>query len=115
MRTILLCLFLAATALAANGVTGKWRGTITTDNGQMPAYLALEQSGDKVTGLAGGSEKMVFKITEGSLKGDRLTVAASPAEGTVLRFLLKLDGDSLEGDLEENGNVTGAAKLTREK
>jgi hypothetical protein len=58
---------------------------------------------------------MVFKITEGSLKGDRLTVAASPAEGTVLRFLLKLDGDSLEGDLEENGNVTGTAKLTREK
>jgi hypothetical protein len=51
----------------------------------------------------------------GSLKGDRLTVAASPAEGTVLRFLLKLDGDSLEGDLEENGNVTGTAKLTREK
>ncbi|MGC9947410.1 MAG: hypothetical protein ABSF64_13660 [Bryobacteraceae bacterium] len=115
MRTIVACLFLAATALAANGVTGKWRGTITTDNGQMPAYLALEQSGDKVTGLAGGSEKMVFKITEGSLKGDRLTVAASPAEGTVLRFLLKLDGDSLEGDLEENGNVTGTAKLTREK
>ena len=55
MRTIVLCLFLATTALAANGVIGKWRGTITTDNGQMPAYLELEQSGDKVTGLAGGS------------------------------------------------------------
>lgn len=120
MRLIALCIFLAA-SLAAADVTGKWRGTITTDmanettGGQIPAYLALEQAGGKVTGSAGGSEKMVFKIFEGKLEGDRLTVAASPKEGTELRFLLTVKGDVLEGDALENGSVIGTAKLTREK
>ncbi len=92
MRLIAVCLLCAAT-LAAE-VNGKWRGTITTEmasqttGGQIPAYMVLEQSGEKLSGSAGESEKMLFKIREGTLKGDRLVVEASPKEDAVLRFVL---------------------------
>lgn len=120
MRLIALCVFLAAT-LAAADVTGRWRGTINTEmanqttGGQIPAYFALEQSGAKITGSAGGSENQLFRITEGKLEGGRLTVAASPKEGAELRFLLTVKDDVLEGDVLENGSIIGTAKLKREK
>lgn len=119
MRLIALCAFFAA-ALAAD-VTGKWRGTITTDmasqttGGQIPAYMVLEQSDQKVSGNAGGSEKMLFKIREGTLKGDRLTIEAAPKEDSVLRFILTVKGEVIEGEVEENGRSIGTARLTRER
>ena len=120
MRLMALCTLLAA-ALAAADVTGTWRGTITsemardTNSGQIPAYMALQQSDGKITGSAGGSEKMLFKIREGKIEGDRLTVVASPREGAELRFNLTVKGDVLEGEVEENGRGIGTAKLKRER
>ncbi len=123
MGFIVLCALFAlfAAATAAADVTGTWRGTISTEmardttGGDIPAYLVLEQSGGKVTGSAGGSEKMLFKILEGKLEGDRLTIEASPKEGTVLRFTLTVKGDVLEGDVAENGSNIGTAKLKKER
>jgi hypothetical protein len=120
MRLGALCILFAA-RLAASGVSGTWRGTITTEmardttGGQIPAYMILSQSDGKITGSAGGSEKMLSKISEGRIQGDRLTVEASPKEGSVLRFILTLKGDVLEGDVEENGRNIGTAKLKRER
>jgi len=114
------CILCAAT-LAAIDVTGTWRGTITTEmarettNERIPAYMALEQTDGKITGSAGGDEKMLFRIGEGRIDGDRLTVEASPKEGCVLRFNLVLKGDVLEGELEENSRNIGTAKLQRER
>ena len=118
IRLITLCILFAAT-LAAD-VTGTWRGTITTEmarettGGEIPAYMALQQADGKVTGSAGGSENMLFKIREGKIDGDRLIVEASPKEGSVLRFTLTVKGDVLEGDVAENGRNIGTAKLRRE-
>jgi hypothetical protein len=107
--------------MTAADVTGKWRGAIRTEmaaqttGGEIPAYLLLEQSDSRVTGSAGGSEKMLFKIQQGRIEGDRLTIEASPKEGAVLRFILTVKGDALEGEVEENGRSIGTAKLTRER
>ena len=68
-----------------------------------------------MTGRAGGGEKMLFPIQQGRIEGDRLTVEASPKEGAVLRFILTIKGDALEGSVEENGRNIGTAKLTRER
>ncbi len=120
MRLCAVCALFAAT-LAGADVTGTWRGSITTEmaremtGGQIPAYMALEQMDGKVTGSAGGSEKMLFRIRDGRLNGDRLIVEASPKEGSVLRFNLTVKGDVLEGDVEENGRNIGTAKLKRER
>jgi hypothetical protein len=117
---LLTLIVLAAASLAAADVSGKWRGTIQTEmaaqtDGQMPAYMELQQADGKITGNAGGSEKMLFKIREGSMEGDRLTVVAFPKEDSELRFILTVKGDVLEGDVQENGRTIGVAKLTREK
>jgi len=121
IRLIALCT-LFAPAFAAASVTGTWRGTITTEmarettGGQIPAYMDLQQSDGKVSGSAGGNEKMLFRIREGRIDGDRLTIEASPKEGSVLRFRLTLrDNSVLEGDVEENGRNIGTAKLKRER
>jgi hypothetical protein len=120
MRLCALCTLFAAT-LAGADVTGTWRGSIATAmaretaGGQIPAYMALEQLDGKVTGSAGGSEKMLFRIREGRINGDRLIVEASPKEGTVLRFNLTVKGDVLEGDVAENGRPIGTAKLQKER
>jgi hypothetical protein len=107
---------LCAAALAGADVSGTWRGNITAgDRGDMPAYMVLQQSGEKVTGTAGGNEKQMFQIREGRIEGDRLTVEASPSEGTVLRFNLVVKGDVMEGDVDENGSTIGTAKLKREQ
>ena len=118
MRLIAICVLFAAT-LAAD-VTGKWRGTIITEmasqttGGEIPAYLVLQQSDEKISGKAGGSEKMLFQIQEGTLKGDQLMIQASPKSDSVLRFTLVVKGDVMEGGVEENGRNIGTAKLTRE-
>lgn len=120
MRLVALCAVFTAT-LAAADVTGTWRGTIATQmaaqttGGEIPAYLALQQSDGKVTGSAGGSENMLFKIDQGKIEGDRLTIEASPKEGSVLRFTLVVKGDVLEGVVQENGRNIGTAKLKRER
>jgi hypothetical protein len=120
MRLIVV-LTLFAAGLAIADVTGAWRGTITTEmaretsGGQIPAYMALAQSDGKVTGGAGGNEKMLFTIREGRIDGDRLIVEASPKKGSILRFHLTVKGDVLEGQVEENGRYIGTAKLTRER
>ena len=120
MRLIALYTLLAA-ALAAADVTGRWRGSIQTEmaqdtsSGEIPAYLVLRQADGKVTGSAGGSEKMLFPIREGRIQADKVTIEASPKEGTVLRFTLTVKGNVLEGEAEENGRTIGTARLTRER
>jgi len=112
---------LCAAMPAAIDVTGTWRGTITTEmarettNGRIPAYMALEQTDGKITGSAGGDENILFRIREGRIDGDQLTVEASPREGSVLQFNLTLKGDMLEGEVEENRRNIGTATLKRER
>ncbi|MDQ2946525.1 MAG: hypothetical protein M3Y27_11370 [Acidobacteriota bacterium] len=77
--------------------------------------IADERCAENVSGNAGGSEKMLFKIREGTLNGDRLTIEAAPKEDSVLRFILVVKGDVMEGEVEENGRNIGTAKLTRER
>jgi hypothetical protein len=119
MKLFALCLLLAA-SLAAADVTGKWHGEITTHmadatmGGKIPAYLDLAQSGSTITGRAGGSADKTHEITGGKLEGDLLTLSASPSEGHLLIFKLTVKGDTLDGEVVEDGNVIGAARLTRD-
>jgi len=120
MRLITIGVLLAI-RLAGAEVTGTWHGIIITEmardttGGQIPAYMVLKQADGKVTGSAGASERMLFPILEGKIDGDRLTVEASPKEGSVLRFNLTVKEDMLEGDVEENGRNIGTARLKKER
>jgi len=66
MQWMTMCVLFAAT-LGAADVTGKWRGTVTTEmarqttGGTIPAYMALQQSDGKVTGSAGEAKRCCTK------------------------------------------------------
>jgi hypothetical protein len=98
-------------------VTGTWRGKIIPNNagGEMSAYMALTQSDGTITGTAGGNANSAVRIRDGKIESDRLTIEASPREGVVLRFALKINGDVLEGDVEENGQNIGTVTLKRQR
>lgn len=120
VRLIAFCTLFAAALIAAD-VKGAWRGVILTEmarettGGQIPAYMVLEQVDGKVSGSAGRDEKMLFRIRDGRIERYRLIVETSPKEGSVLRFDLRVKGDSLEGEVAENGRIIGTAKLKKER
>ncbi len=112
----LLGMLAAASAFA--DITGHWKGSIKSQmaeqqGGSIPAYMVLKQNGSAITGSAGGNSDHQFPIEKGSIAGDKLTIEASPKAGTVLRFTLVLKGNTISGDVEENGRPIGTASLER--
>jgi hypothetical protein len=78
-----------------------------------PAFMVLAQDGNKITGTIGPDREAQFKITKASVGGDTVTVEAQP--GGTLRFVMKMDGDKLTGDVFEDGQLIGAIRFERVK
>ena len=114
-------LVLLATALTAAGadVSGTWKGTFTPqDRDPGPALVILKQTGDAVTGTAGPNEADRNEITNGKVTGDKVTFEVKREEGATMKFVLTLDGDTLEGmaTRERDGQQeTAKLSLRREK
>ena len=110
MKALFIGLIIAAAAFAAD-VSGTWSGSfiaLRPDGSQdeaKPAFLELKQDGEKLTGKIGQNPEHAFEISEGSLKGDVVTLSASMPEGS-LKVTMKLVDGKLEGELlmENNGD-----------
>jgi hypothetical protein len=71
MKLLLASILLAAFASSAFALdmNGKWKGTMTTPNGDLEVTMVFKVDGEKLTGTVGntyGEEQ----ITEGVVKGD---------------------------------------------
>jgi|WetSurMetagenome_2_1015567.scaffolds.fasta_scaffold1478772_1 hypothetical protein len=67
----LLLLLIAASAFAAD-VTGKWKATVQSPDGQeMEITINLKQDGEALSGIVEGPMGEM-KITDGSMKGDAI-------------------------------------------
>jgi hypothetical protein len=69
-----------ATAVFALDMNGKWKGTMTTPNGDLEVNMSLKVEGEKVTGTVGntyGEEQ----ITEGVVKGDEVSFVVMAGGG----------------------------------
>jgi hypothetical protein len=64
----LLLAALASSALALD-MNGKWKGTMTTPNGDLEVTMLFKVEGEKLTGTIGNSFGEE-QITEGVIKGD---------------------------------------------
>jgi hypothetical protein len=82
---------------------------ITTDS----AFMVVVQNGDIINGTIGPDRDGQFKITRATIDGDVLTVEAQP--GGTLRFVMKLEGDKLDGDVFEDGTRIGTIAFERVK
>jgi hypothetical protein len=116
MKPILVLVFAAASLLAADA-TGKWTGTLTIvsayggDN-PGPALLVLQQDGAKLTGTAGPDVNSQLPIQNGKAENGTLTFELAPASGAIIKFVLKLDGDEIKGDIEgDRGGQKQTGKL----
>jgi hypothetical protein len=84
-------------------------GGTTTD----PAFMVLSQDGIAITGTIGPDRQAQFKITKASIDGDSISIEAQP--GGTLRFVMKLDGEKLAGEVFENGERIGNIRFERVK
>lgn len=102
----------AASAWAAD-VTGKWTGSMVLNSGgDQPAFVALKQSGEVVTGSQGPSEDHQFPITSGRFDGKQVTIEARPG-AAVFKLSMKLDGNKLTGDVYEDDQKIGTVSLQK--
>jgi hypothetical protein len=102
---------LLALALFATNFAGTWTGTMTAVTTNDPAFMTLAQDGNKITGTIGPDRESQFKITKGSIDGETLTIEAQP--GGTLRFVMKMNGDMLAGDVFENGEQIATIQFQR--
>jgi hypothetical protein len=104
-----------ALALIATNFAGTWTGSMTGINipSKDPAFMVLAQNGNTVTGTIGPDREGQFKITNASIEGDTLSIEAQP--GGTLRFVMRLDGDKLDGQVFEDGQLIAAIHFERVK
>jgi hypothetical protein len=106
----LLCAFLSLSAclLWASSVTGSWRVTISTHDGQITGVASLNEHDGTVTGWVGPSETDPIPIS-GVLNGNRLTIETHPQPGRTVAFAkceLMLKGDTMAGTIDtDNGTI----------
>ena len=111
MRLMMLLIVCTGLCLAADA-TGKWSGTLSLGDGVMPGYMVLAQNGAAVTGTAGGGPDGQHPIEKGTAEQDQVTIEARPGP-TLLKFVMKQQGDKLSGEVFEDGQRIGTISLDR--
>jgi hypothetical protein len=99
--------------LVVSTFAGTWTGTMTAVTTNDPAFMVLAQDGNKISGTIGPDRQAQFKITRATVDGDTLTIEAQP--GGTLRFVLKMDGEKLAGEVFEDGQMIGTIRFERVK
>ncbi len=114
MQKLWLLPCLAATLMAAD-VSGKWTGSVEVQDPDGGAAINTEvraellQKADAVSGKIGRQEDQLAEtIQNAKMDGARLTFEVSSAETNgLVKFVLTLDGDHLDGEM--SGNMDGTA------
>jgi hypothetical protein len=114
MKKLWLLPCLAATLMAAD-VSGKWTGTVNVEdptggpNIEVRVRADLLQKVDAITGAIGRQEDQQGEtIRSAKLDGKRLTFEVSSTEANgLVKFVLTLDGDRLDGEM--SGSMDGTA------
>ena len=110
LRFLYLLLFasLVAAAWAVN-VSGEWRVTISTADGEIKGFGALQQSGNKVTGWVGPSKDDPIPV-DGTLNGNKLTLNTHPQPGRNVAFAtceVRVRGNKMAGTIDKDkGKIT---------
>jgi len=88
-------------------VSGEWRWSLSTQEGNQPYTLRFSQNFQEVSGHVTIQEGRRIRIKEAELTGDRLNFALKYSEGdkqeVTMQFNGRVSGDTIEG----SGEVTG--------
>ena len=76
MRLLAIALLLAGSVFAAD-VDGKWSGTMSTPNGDVPVSFTFKADGATLNGTTAGPDGAEVKIADGKVDGDNITFTVS--------------------------------------
>ncbi|HYO80713.1 MAG TPA: hypothetical protein VES20_04875 [Bryobacteraceae bacterium] len=108
------CVLVAATALLAADVDGKWKGSALRSDGskETEVYFELKSDGAKVSGVAGETDVETVPIVNGKLDGGNVQfeVIANEARYNVT---LTAEGDTMKGSATRtaDGQTSAPVKL----
>jgi hypothetical protein len=94
-RLIFLLAIVALAALAADTISGTWKGTIETPGGSFENTFILKADGAKLTGTLQGGPGGELKIEEGKIDGDKVSFAVNMDFGK-LSYTGAVSGDDLK-------------------
>ncbi len=95
-------------------LSGKWKGSLQTPNGDFPLGYTFKVDGDKLTGTADNDQGSI-PITDGKISGNNFTFSLD-YNGTPLKNVGKYYGDSITVDVDFQGtNLHGMLKRVVEK
>ncbi|MBZ5634782.1 MAG: hypothetical protein LAO55_16795 [Acidobacteriia bacterium] len=66
-------LLLVCVSMVAHDVDGKWAGTMSTPNGDVPVNFTFKADGATLTGSTGGPDGGEVKIADGKIDGNNLS------------------------------------------
>lgn len=72
MKLLAIALLLVSAAFAAD-VDGKWTGTMSTPNGDVPVGFTFKADGAKLDGSTMGPDGKEIKIADGKVDGSNIT------------------------------------------
>jgi hypothetical protein len=115
--SILVCaaFALALPALAAEGVSGKWKMTTKSPRGERTSEVTLEQTGEKLVVSSKDREGNDVK-SEGTVKGAEITWTTkrtTPMGEMVITYKGKVDGKTMSGTTDYGQMGTGEFTATR--
>ena len=117
LRFALLTLASAALSLAADEITGKWTGEVSTPNGAMQLTMDLKADGETLTGKV-GTQMGEMPIKEGKIKGDELTwVTLFERDGNTIRIMnkAKVSGSEMKVTITVEGREERTMEYTAKK
>ncbi len=76
MKLLAIALLLAGSVFAAD-VDGKWTGTMSTPNGDIPVAFAFKADGAMLNGSTSGPDGAEVKIADGKIDGENITFTVS--------------------------------------
>lgn len=106
LRSIAIALVLLAGSCFAADVDGKWAGTLSTPNGDVPVSFTFKADGSMLTGSTMGPDGMEVKIADGKVDGKNISFTLTFDFGgmpVMLSYKGVLDNDQIKFTIDFAG------------
>ncbi len=110
MRWLLVLMMVFAVCASAADVSGTWKGTADTPNGQIERTFVFKVDGNKLTGETSSQMMGKSTIMDGKVDGDKLTFSITVKfqdQEVKLNYTGKVSGDEIKFHVEASeGGLT---------
>jgi len=106
IRTIVAGLVLLAASAFGASPDGKWKGSVSTPNGDFPVAFTFKADGATLNGSMLGMDGMEIPIKDGKVDGDNITFTVTLDFGG-MPFLLSYKGAVSDEEIKFTGEAAG--------